>query len=298
VDAEGTIDVRGTTICIQEEGDAVTRKITKIQPYSKGGFAILMPYHAERRGYLAKHPVDYASREDIFLRHDVIEYSAKDRVKLSIHPDGFVQFSSESGAKIVSGRDPVTGAPKGLGLISQPLGDPIRTGPTFGATVWGLTDFEPLQSSERADAMVFSEESFYYRDCTPDRWSAYVIEGFVFPSVYWGAVRKRAGTYSLSLAQPQFEVPGAVLDFQVIPLPNQPEFLGLLVSRLGRGTPYAPSGFILNGPSEFRPADALLAIYPSPWSTPPQDDLDYGDGKGIREDLLSDDSRDDTRNRE
>lgn len=279
MDLERVVDVRGITLCIREEGDALTRKITKIQPYRRGGFAILMPYHAERRGYLAKYPVDYSSREGGFFRADTIEYSAQDRVKLSIHPDGFVQFSGEREGKILSGRDPATGVPKGLGLVSQALSDPIRTGPTFGVTVWGLNDFDPLKPSDRADTIVFSEEDFYHRDCTPDSWSSYVIEGFVFPRAFWSAVRKPAGTYRLSLAQPQFEVPGAVLEFHVIPLPQQPVFLGLLASRLGEGTPYAPSGFILSGPSEFRRADALSAIYPSPWQAPPDDDLDYGDGE-------------------
>jgi hypothetical protein len=282
--------MRGITVCIGEEGIAVPRKITKIQPYRKGGFAILMPYHRERRGYLAKHPVDYNSRVGGFFREDTTEYSAQDRVKLSIHPDGFVQFSGESAGRILSGRDSRTGAPKGLGLISQPFGAPIRTGPTFGITLWGLDDFEPLKTSERVNSIVFSEEDFYYRDSTPDDWSAYLIEGFVFPLLFWGAVRKRAGGLTLTLAHPYFEVPGGVHEFRVIPLPEQSVFLGLLASRLDGGTPLTPSGFILSGPSEFRRADALMAMYPSPWPTPPEEDLDYRDDRSVDEDRQRDDA--------
>ncbi len=234
-----------------------------------------MPYHKEQRGYLAKHPVDYGQRDQETFRPDTVEYSADDRVKLSIHPDGFVQFSGERQGKIRSGRNEA-GEPNGLGLTTQPLTDPITTGPTFALEVWGLSDFLELESRDRRNAVIFSEESLYYRKTTPeDLAGVYVVEGFVFPLIYWQAVRKRAEGYVLTLAHREFGLPGALFEFQVIPLPGQPVFLGVIASRLGGQFSHAPSGFTLHGPSEFRRADALLAIYPSPWSRPPEDHLDY-----------------------
>lgn len=266
----------GTTLAIQDGETAAPRKITKIMPYSSGGFAVLTPYHREQRGYLAKHPVDYRDREPEVPRTSMIEYSAEDRVKLSIHADGFVQFSGERQGRITSGRDPQTGEPKGLGLITQPWSDPIATGPTFAVSVWGVDDFLELGVTERHRAIVFSEESLYFRRATPDDFmGVYLIEGFLFPPIYWQAVRKRGDGYVLGITHPYFELPYAQLEFQVVPMENQSVILGVIASRLGGQHPHAASGFALNGPSEFRRADALLAMYPSPWSDDPENRLDY-----------------------
>jgi hypothetical protein len=83
-----------TTVCIRHDG--VIRKITKVVPYSDGGFALLVPYHAARRGLLTKIPVDYARGEMLVDQADKVEYTADDRVKLSYHPDGLCSFR-ESG---------------------------------------------------------------------------------------------------------------------------------------------------------------------------------------------------------
>jgi hypothetical protein len=273
----------GYTFLFEAE-DGTLRKITKIQPYSAGGFAVLMPYHRERRGYLAKHRVDYSRREDEMLRQDVIEYSAEDRVKLSIHQDGFVQFSGEQAGKITSGRDPQTGEAKGLGLFTQPLSNPIRTGPTFSITVWGLEDFNESSAPATANTVVFNDDDFYLPDGEPSGVSPYQLEVFTFPQEFWGGVRRSDGKLSLSLCHPHFSVPGVVHEFRVVPLPGQRVFLGCLPSRVNRIITESPSGFVLNGPSEFRVADALIAIYPSPWSRPPEEDLGYAPPSELRDD--------------
>jgi hypothetical protein len=196
-------------------------------------------------------------------------------VKLSLHPDGFTQFSGENPGKILSGRDPNTGEPKGLGLYSQPFSRPVRSGPTFALTFWGLPDFEQINATDR-NVLTFSQDSLYYRRCTPDTWGGdYLIEGFLFPLAYWQAVRKRNGRYVLTIQHPEFELIGAVLEMQVVPIPKQPLLLGLLASRIGEGVQSSPSGFSLHGPTEFRIADALLAVYPSPWDDTVEESLDY-----------------------
>ena len=248
------------TIAIEHEG--TLRKITKIVPYRSGGFAVLVPYHEARRGHLLKYPVDYSKRDLELTFDEATEYSAEDRVKLSLHPDGFVQFSGENPGKIVSGRDPGTGEPRGLGVMSRPLSAPVNTGPTFGITVWGLSEFEPLDAARRHNAVVFSEEDYYYRRCTPDAWNGYVIEGFVLEDQYWGGVRNRDGKLTLTV-MPMFEALGAVFDFRVVPLPGQPVLLGLITSKVETAFD-TPSGFTLGGPSDLESMEALSAVYPAP----------------------------------
>ena len=248
------------TIVIQDQG--TLRKITKIVPYGRGGFAVLVPYHRARRGHLLKYPVDYSKRDLVLSFAEATEYSAEDRVKLSLHPDGFVQFSGENPGKIVSGRDPETGEPRGLGVMSRPLSAPVNTGPTFGITVWGLSAFEPLDAASRHNAVVFSEEDYYYRGCTPDTCNGYIVEGFVLQERYWGAVRNREGKLTMTV-MPMFEAIGAVFEFRVVPLPGQPALLGLVTSRY-RTDFDTPSGFALSGPSDLESSEVLSAIYPAP----------------------------------
>lgn len=250
----------GFTIAVEDQG--TLRKITKIVPYKSGGFAVLAPYHKARRGYLAKHPVDYSKRNVELRVEDMVTYSAEDRVKLSLHPDGFVQFSGENPGRIVSGRDPSTGEPRGLGIMSHSLSTSINTGPTFACVAWGADDFESLGNTAKRDIIAFTEEDYYYRRCTPDTWNGYVVEGFVLEERYWGATRRRGEKLVLTV-MPMFEAIGAVFEFRVVPLLEQPLLLGLLVSRVTTKF-QSPSGFVLNGPGDLEESQALAALYPAP----------------------------------
>jgi hypothetical protein len=111
----------GVTLAIKDGESALARKITKIQPFKDGGFTVMLPYHQQREGFLLKAPVSYAPGISKQRMSDCVKYSADDRVKLSIHWDGFVQFSSERKGSILSGKDPATGEIRGLGLMTKPL---------------------------------------------------------------------------------------------------------------------------------------------------------------------------------
>jgi hypothetical protein len=118
----------GYRIVLAEES-MVPRRISKIITMADGGYAVLAPYHAAREGWLAKYQVDYRGTESRIVPFgDMTHYTAADRVKLSHHWDGFVQFSGESPGKIVSGRDPSTGQPRGLGVQSAPIRVPTTSG--------------------------------------------------------------------------------------------------------------------------------------------------------------------------
>ena len=253
-----------TTIAVQDT-HGTNRKITKIIHHSGGGFAVLAPYHKARSGLLLKIPVDYEIKGEYWIPFaECVGYSADDRVKLSYHPDGFVQFSGENPGKILSGRDPETRQPKGLGIITNPLSHPIKTGPTFGICAWGLSEFDELDD-DRDNVIVFSQEEMYFRGCLPGDDNGVLIEGFVLEPRYWSSVHGKPTDLTLSLCVGMFEATGAALNLKAIPLSNDSNLLGVLASHVRVRFP-EESGFTLNGPSESVEGprkNALMALYPA-----------------------------------
>src|SRR5215211_6850582 len=104
-----TKSTESTTVVLDTPSTGA-RKLLKIVSYSEGGFAILTPYHSARSGLLMKMPVDYSRKGEIEVAStDCTTFTADDRVKLSFHKDGLVQFSGENPGKIISGVDQFTG---------------------------------------------------------------------------------------------------------------------------------------------------------------------------------------------
>jgi hypothetical protein len=253
------------TIAVREKLGDSPRKLIKVIGYRNQGFAVVMPYHMVQGGYIGKVPVDYNRRGKYWVRYkDIIGFNAENRVKLSYHPDGFVQFSGEFQGKIISGRDPNTGEPRGIGLMTQPLSDPIRTGPTFGVASWGLYDFEELSDSD--DAVIFEPEDMYYRDCKPTKTNGFLLEVFVFPKSYWSAVHKRNLEYILTMLLPSLEAPYASFEMKVLDLPNQDILLAGIMSCVTVTHP-SKSGWTLGGPGQRDISGkgyVLSAWYPKP----------------------------------
>jgi hypothetical protein len=83
--------------------------------------AVVQPPPA-REGYLAKLPVDYSriGRFEMPLT-DFTSYTADDRVKLSVHKDGFVQFSGEDPGENPLWSRPYNWGAKGLGIVANRL---------------------------------------------------------------------------------------------------------------------------------------------------------------------------------
>ncbi|MFK0160244.1 hypothetical protein ACIQVK_50330 [Streptomyces sp. NPDC090493] len=244
------------------------RGICKISQHADGGYMVMAPYHQAREGWLAKHSVDYKSRHMSARLEDMHHYTASDRVKLSHHADGFVQFSGEQSGKITSGRDPFTGQPKGLGLMSAAMNHPVTSGPTFGVSFWGLDDFS--RKAPKSGDFTFDSSQIYYRNCNPETYNAYHLEGWVFGEQMWAGVRGAPGNLSLSMGFRNFQGTGANLDFKVFPLLNG-RFLALMVHRL-QLVGFPDSGFMLHSPSDRRvgesTASAMMAMYPK---------IDFGD---------------------
>lgn len=253
------------TIGILVDGAVGPRKLTKIVGYGAQGFAVVTPYHLARSGFVGKVPRDYSKVGRTWVPHqDIVGFTAESRVKLSYHPDGFVQFSGEVQGTVISGRDPQSGEPKGIGLMSNPLTSPIRSGPTFGITAWGLQDFAALDAPQSDDVVLFGPDDMYFRGTTPAEANALWLEVLAFPKRYWAGVRQRGRDYVLTMAFKDFAASRAAIDLKVIDLPGQDVLLAGFVSHQHVKFP-SPSGWVLNGPGS-RAIDgkghSLIAFYP------------------------------------
>ncbi len=267
----------GTRVAVTTR-DGNSRLITKLMGLSDGGFAVTVPYHGLRQGFLFKHPVDYSKMRSLTPFGDLTRYTADDRVKLSLHLDGFVQFSGERKGHIISGRE-ADGTPKGLGLMVNRLTTPLATGgPTFCVTAWGVEDFDA--PNMKKPALTFGDRDVYYRDCAEHEWNGYVIEGFVYPRSFLAQgilqrgtlmLRRRFPNYQeipresgliLPTRQPLHELEGAIFDLTLIDVGSPYVIVGLLVSRTIFHMD-SPSGFGLHSPSNMH--EALAATYPGPF---------------------------------
>jgi hypothetical protein len=121
-------------------------------------------------------------------------------LKLSHHPDGFVQFS---GTGIRSGRDE-QGNPKGLGLRSFPLNRPTA-GPAFGLTVLTPLAFKEAGAKEQGE-ILFKEEDLFK---APDD-NGLIVELFYFSPEWRRFVYMRDGTHKILIRHPS----GALLDLR------------------------------------------------------------------------------------
>jgi len=256
----------GMTIALLEGRDSEPVKVTKIIGY-KDGFGVLVPYTAAREGWAAKIPVDYRQGTANVAAAETQAFTAEDRVKFSYHADGFAQFSGENPGAIRSGRDE-RGQPKGLAVQTWPHGTLIETGPTFAIQLWGLNGFQRVHGG-RNSTWIFDERDYLYRDCGPDDWDSYVIEGFLFTGHFRPHVRIDArDRIVLPLWHRAYEGgKGGQLDFRIVQEHNSGMMVAVLVSRT-RIESESECGFILNGPSDI-PDDegkgaVLMAQYPPP----------------------------------
>jgi hypothetical protein len=262
-------------ICLSDSEAPAGVKVLQIQPYTAGGFAVLAPYHSARSGWLMKIPVDYTEKRMHVPRAEMTEYTATDRVKLSFHPDGFVQFSGENPKKIRSGRDE-DGEPKGLGIAMQhTLYETITTGPTFGINVWGLGDFDSVAPRDLGDAYYFDPSDFdYEHGSLPGTCNALHVSVFLLPNRLLGRIELKGPRYNtVTLFHPGYNWRGGRITLRVIELPGQPIFMGVMVRR-NQAFWDAPSGFTLHSPSDMH--HSLMAMYPALLpGEPPDESLDW-----------------------
>jgi hypothetical protein len=269
--------VAKTTICLTQ-GDVV-RRLFKVLPLSDGGFAVTAPYHVARSGALMKMPQTTKTGSFAVEQTLLVPFSASDRVKLSYHADGFVQFSGEGAQTIRSGRDRETGEPRGLGLIGQPPGR-IQSGPSIICGAWDLEDFEDWRPRSSEHAIVFDGPEDFYVEEERDQSLGEPLSGkrgvnisiFPIPADLvtqamgpWGTGRVTALIFPMNIYNRQTRLPVKLVRAS----PNLA--LAIIAKREVFGFEY--SGFQLSGPGDGE--HVMMALYPAPAAFDRGETLDY-----------------------
>ena len=273
-------------------------KLLKVMLTDDGSYLVTCPYHESDRVSLWKGVVNYANPArrsgEAPIELAVLE-DDEHRLKLSHHPDGFVQFSG-SGVKSGRNRD---GSVKGLGLMSFPLSRPTA-GPAFGLTVMGPTAFKEAGIPRETD-VVFSKCDMF----TADEENGLIVETYYFHPQWRRFVKKRDGVPTIVLRHPS----GGLLELRVCCPPGnawRTGFIGIdiwsCVVKLGSGASgfamSSPTGALRNNDDGELEGEALFASYPAlPDSLnvvpaaiafPPRDDPSYRKGElGPSEDALT-----------
>lgn len=258
---------KGYRILLHEAGD-FPRAVAKIQRLKDGGYCLISPYHSAKEGWLAKYTIDYRTLPARVSMNEMQHFTASDRVKLSHHYDGFVQFSGENPQKITSGINALTGRPKGLGIWSAPIHNPISTGSTFGIMVWGLHDFKLIDNPRHSDLEFRASDMYDHHAFTEGEHDAYLVQGWIFGLPARDSIRGSGNDLRLAGDFAHFPpgAPGSEVDFRVIPLAS--EIIGVKACRMKvKGKLENASGFDIGGPSSpVGPfvSERLSARYPNP----------------------------------
>lgn len=261
-------------------------KIAKVSFYSNGnGFSIFSPYIIENK---KMHLIKVVADKSIYEKHnawvkvfDEHQYTSENRVKLSYHHDGFVQFSGEFQGTVISGRDQNTGEPKGLGIISAPLNVPITTGPSVALSVWHLDGFKEFNRNKNKNAIIFNDPEDTY--AVPEiNFNTYLLEFFVFTRQAQAAITQDGDKQQITMAHPFYrEEKNKLFNFRVIPdTEGKNDYLLCMIIRKVESdyAKFNKSGFSLHSPSQIKDGKAiyLMAVYPKeaiPW--PGHKKIDY-----------------------
>jgi hypothetical protein len=257
----GVFGVSGLTLCIQDEEQAQERSICEITSEDTGGFSVSVPFHRARSGYLIKTDVSPTPGFAFTNVQAFATYSKTWDVKLVLGGDGSARFSVPDSIGFAATPGARVPPQEALHVVSTPLGSLPTPRSAFDLTIRDLTQFDFFSPAKKADSIVVHSEDFYFRCTDPDARNAYNLQGYVFPRTYLGAVRRRAGRYTLALSHPLSEPIWGVQEFIVSLLPGQPVLLALLCSYVDNH-PGADSGFTLRGPVDGK--KTLVAIYPEP----------------------------------
>jgi hypothetical protein len=255
-----------------QDGTREPRKVLRLVATRDGSFSISSPYHPARTGILAKVRIIPGTPSPTEANPEE-EHRVTALVKLSYHPSGFVQFSSAERRRIRSGHGTASGLilpPKGLGLHSHPITDPILTGGTLGADFQDIRACKQLAENEKARVLLFREGDFFERDeHRPHGRHLFHVQFFVFPAIVRRGALFAAGRWVLR--QPYSpEQPDWPAEFRIFDLPTPLAFLGILVERehasdkhLASDSGTRPSGYALGGPRELAGLARLVGFFPA-----------------------------------
>jgi hypothetical protein len=143
------------------------KRICKIIPLADGGFAIAPPSHHANAGSLFKTPRIFKIGSFEFGEGDIIPFTASDKVKLSYHSDGFVQFSKGGSSDIISGIDRATGLGRGMHVFTDRLNKISYPWPSVTIGVWGLEDFKTNSPRKGEQILAFDESDYFIDEKNP-----------------------------------------------------------------------------------------------------------------------------------
>jgi hypothetical protein len=258
---------------IFEEEDGKRYKLCRILLTRDGSYFVTCPYHPSEKVFLYKRRVNYANSSKIFNKPYIECAMLNDddhRIKLSHHPDGFVQFSGDG---IISGRNP-DGSPKGIGLQSWPLRNPTA-GPACGVTISKPTAFKEAEAPSKEDVIFYAAD--LYR---AEKDNGVVIEMYYFPATYRRFVRKSSHGLIIWLNHPA----GMVLELRVCMSPQdnwEIGFLGVDLWPVSTKLGESDSGFSISSPTGNLArdskgdleGDAIYAMYPALTANTPMRNL-------------------------
>jgi hypothetical protein len=208
---------RSYRIAYEREGR--TFRLTRIVFGGDGSYYVSTPVHPLQRAVLAMFTVNYARQESTVALSEAVDLAdaaADDKeIKLSHHPDGFMQFS---GAGLVSGREE-TGKIRGVGVDTWTLMAPIR-GPAFAIAITDIEEFV-TDTTVTADTLLFTDVDVV---ALPEA-DQVVLEGYYFPPLWRRFIRvDHRGELVISIFHPA----KAVLHLRVALPPDSCEVPGFL----------------------------------------------------------------------
>jgi hypothetical protein len=251
-----------------------TFDLCKIIMGGDGSYYVTAPYHPHKKALLGLFTVNYARRTQSLPLRNAVEVAVLDdddsRLKLSHHPDGFLQFSGE-GIKSGKASD---GRIQGLGIQSWPLRRPTL-GPSFGLA-FGNPEKSGRSTAGKKRTIIFEEDSLEH--LRPAGMTGLHIVGFYLPPHWRQFVRLRGpDQYEIGIVNPGAQ---AVLNLRVLlgsKESDYPGMIGVQALPYGLALSNTDSSFILGSatgnlrraPNGDLLGDQLVCIYPRPQGDEP-----------------------------
>jgi hypothetical protein len=246
-----------------------TVDLCKIILGGDGSYYITAPFHPHNKALAAIMTVNYAKPPQILSFDEALEVAVLEdddkRLKLSHHPDGFIQFSGEG---VLSGRNQ-DGSPKGLGTYSWPLRRPTL-GPSFGM-MFGDPKGSGRPTRGGPRTVVFNEDDIAHM--RKGDLAGLRIAGYYLP-VRWREFVHRIGPdhYEIGIVNPGAQ---AVLSLRVLLAPvdsDLPGLIGLQAVPHGLVMPSGGGGYMVTSSTgNLRRnedgdllGDQLVCVYPMP----------------------------------
>jgi len=240
-----------TIVCIKKEDKIY--KIISVNSSKDGSLHVSFPYCSEKIASVFQYKHTYkAGKQKIDRSLVTREFKVDSEAKLSIHQSGFVQLS---GYNILSGYDHITGKPRGIGIFSAPMTNPVCTGPTFGYLFWGIEHYEVLTHKKPRIQYIILEDSskeFTAREIIKGKnLNSYLFEFFIFPPQASEYIYEYKDDPYIDHVIPNYlHNPGARFTHRVLDLKNFPGVLCLFPIYIwSQFAEDLKTGFILGSPS-------------------------------------------------